>query len=293
MQLQQKSKNTSFAFLDQAHAAAHGPSASVFRRRALPPSLTALIAQVAAAAITLILLAPALGLLGVDLALVQAAFIQGGLAAAMGAGFGLAPWWLPIHLLFAPALVWTLSFGLSPLWFLAAFLLLFLVYWSVFRSQVPLYLSSRKAWAAVADLLPGEFGFALLDVGAGLGGMLGFLSLRRPDGQFYGMEIAPLPFALAWLRSMASRGSYQIQRGDFWPHKLAAYDVVYAYLSPVPMAKLWAKVCAEMAPGSRFISNTFAVPGAEPEKIVELDDFHRSRLYVYRIPANQSTKATL
>lgn len=291
MQLQRKSKNTSFAFPDQAHAAVLGPSSSVFRRRALPPSLTALVVQVAAAVITLILLVPVLGLLGVDLALVQAAFIQGGLAAAMGAGFGLAPWWLPIHLLFAPALVWTLSFGLSPLWFFAAFLLLFMVYWSVFRSQVPLYLSSRKAWAAVADLLPGEPGFALLDVGAGLGGMLGYLSLRRPDGQFYGMEIAPLPFALAWLRSMAGKGSYQIKRGDFWPHSLAAYGVVYAYLSPVPMAKLWAKVCAEMAPGSRFISNTFAVPGAEPEKIVELDDFHRSRLYVYRIPASQPAEA--
>ena len=294
MQLQQKSKNTSFALLDQAHAAVHGSSASVFRRRrALPPFLTALIAQVAAAAITLILLVPALGLLGVDLALVPAAFVQGGLAAAVGAGLGLASWWLPIHLLFAPALVWTLSLGISPSWFLAAFLLLFLVYWSVFRSQVPLYLSSRKAWAAVADLLPGKPEFALLDVGAGLGGMLGYLSLSRPDGRFYGMEIAPLPFALAWLRRMASRGTYQISWGDFWAHSLAPYNVVYAYLSPVPMSKLWAKACAEMAPGSRFISNTFVVPGTDHEAIVELDDFHYSRLYVYRIPAKQFTEENL
>jgi hypothetical protein len=243
-------------------------------------------------AAALILLVPALGLLGVDLALAQAAFIQGGLAAVVGAGLGMAPWWLPINLLFAPGLIWMLSFSISPLWFLAAFLLLFLTYWSVFGSQVPLYLSSRKAWSAMVDLLPGKPGFALLDVGAGLGGMLGYLSRRRPDGRFYGMEIAPLPFALAWLRRMAGRGSYQIKRGDYWEHSLAAYDVVYAYLSPVPMAKLWVKACAEMAPGGRFISNTFAVPGAEPKQIVELDDFHRSRLYVYRIPANPPTEAT-
>jgi hypothetical protein len=252
--------------------------------------LTALIAQVVAAAITLILLAPALGQLGIDFGLIQSAFLQGGLAAAVGAGFGLAPWWLPIHVLFAPGLIWAISLGISPLWFLAAFLMLLLAYWGVFGSQVPLYLSSRKAWAAMADLLPGKPGFALLDVGAGLGGMLGYLSLRRQDGRFYGMEIAPLPFALAWLRRMAGKGSYQIKRGNYWKHSLAAYDVVYAYLSPVPMVRLWAKVCAEMAPGSRFISNTFAVPGAEPEEIIELDDFHCSRLYVYRIPANPPTE---
>lgn len=291
MRPRRKPENASSGFLGKPHAARHGSSASVTRRRALPPSLSALIAQAAAAGTTLVLLPPALGLLGVDFALVPAAFVQGGLAAAAGAGFGLAPWWLPIHLLFAPGLVWMLSFGISPLWFLAAFLALFLTYWSVFGSQVPLYLSSRKAWAAMADLLPNKTGFAMLDVGAGLGGMLGYLSQKRPDGRFHGMEIAPLPFALAWLRSIAGRGAYRISRGDYWKHSLAAYDVVYAYLSPVPMAKLWAKACAEMRPGGRFISNTFAVPGAAPTEIVELDDFHRSRLYVYRIPARPTAEA--
>lgn len=251
----------------------------------MPPSLIALIAQLVAALITLALLAPAFGLLGMDLALMPAAFIQGGIAAALGLRLGLASWWLPIHLLFFPVVVWAQTFSIAPAWFLAAFLLLFLVYWSAFRSQVPLYLSSRKAWAAVAGLLPEKSGFAMLDLGAGLGGMLAYLSLRRPDGQFYGMEIAPLPFALAWLRRTLRRGAYRIGWGDFWPHSLASYDVVYAYLSPVPMARLWQKAGSEMPPGSCLISNTFPVPGVQPDEIIELDDFHRSRLYVYRIPA--------
>jgi hypothetical protein len=69
-------------------------------------------------------------------------------------------------------------------------------------------------------------------------------------------------------------------------------DVVYAYLSPVPMARLWCKVCEEMPSGSRFISNTFPVPGVEPERVVELDDFHHSRLYVYRVPVRQERGAS-
>lgn len=287
MRLQQKAKSTDFVFSGKAHGAVPGLATLIFRPHTLPPSLIALIAQAAAAAITLFLLAPAFGLLGITLALVPAAFVQGGIAAALGFRLRLAPWWLPIHLLFMPAVVCALSFGFAPAWFLSAFLLLFMVYWSAFSSQVPLYLSSRKAWSALADMLPGKQGFAMLDLGCGLGGMLAYLSAKRPDGRFHGMEIAPLPFALARLRKMAGRGTYQVRWGDFWTRSLAAYDIVYAYLSPVPMERLWVKACSEMAAGSRFVSNTFAVPGIQPEAIVELDDFHCSRLYVYCIPARQ------
>lgn len=256
------------------------------------PSLVALFSQVAATLITLVLAVPMLAAFAVETPLIVDALIQGSIAAFLGSRLGLASWWLPINLLFSPALVATLSFGVAPSWFLAAFVLLFLVYWSVFRSQVPLYLSSRKAWAAVAGLLPGKAGVRFLDVGAGLGGMLGYLGARHPDGNFSGMEIAPLPFILGWARKKMTGGNYSLQWGDFWLHSLAGQDVVYAYLSPVPMARLWRKVCAEMPSGSRFISNTFPVPGVEPGSVVELDDFHHSMLYVYRVPARQEMDAS-
>lgn len=238
------------------------------------------------------LVAPLLASFELAPPLIVAALIQGGIAAFLGSRLGLASWWLPINLLFSPALVSTLSFDVAPSWFLAAFVLLFLIYWSVFRSQVPLYLSSRKAWAAVAVLLPGKAGIRFLDLGAGLGGMLSYLDAQHPDGKFSGMEIAPLPFALGWTKKIATRGNYSLLWGDFWQYSLAGQDVVYAYLSPVPMARLWRKVCEEMPSGSRFISNTFSVPGVEPEKVVELDDFHHSRLYVYRVPARHEMDAS-
>jgi hypothetical protein len=256
------------------------------------PSLVALFSQVAAALITLVLVAPALASFQIEPRLISSTLIQGGIAAFLGSRFGLASWWLPINLLFSPALVLTLSLGVAPSWFLAAFVLLFLVYWSVFRSQVPLYLSSRKAWAAVAGLLPDKEGVRFLDIGAGLGGMLNYLDAQYPGGKFCGMEIAPLPFVLGWVRKIATGGNYSFLWGDFWPHNLSDQDVVYAYLSPVPMARLWRKVCEEMPSGSCFISNTFPVPGVEPDSIVELDDFHHSRLYVYRVPARHEMGAS-
>ncbi|GAO35744.1 hypothetical protein SCT_1135 [Sulfuricella sp. T08] len=251
------------------------------------PSLVALFSQVAATLVALMLVAPVFAIFELEIPSIAAALIQGGIAAFLGVRLGLASWWLPINLLFSSALVSTLSFGIAPSWFLAGFVLLFLIYWSVFRSQVPLYLSSRKAWAAVDKLLPAKAGVRFLDLGAGLGGMLNYLDTQHPDGKFSGMEIAPLPFVLGWARKKTTRGNYSLQWGDFWPHSLADQDVVYAYLSPVPMARLWRKVCEEMPSGSHFISNTFPVPDVESESVVDLDDFHHSRLYVYRIPARQ------
>jgi hypothetical protein len=269
-------------------------------RRAVPvwlqsctPSLAALFSQIAALLITLMLVAPVLATYEVDIPLIAGALVQGGIAAFFGSRLGLALWWQPINLLFFPALVLTLSFGVAPSWFLAAFVLLFLVYWSVFRSQVPLYLSSRKAWVAVDGLLPRKPGARFLDLGAGLGGMLNYLDAQHPNGNFSGMEIAPLPFILGWVRKITTGGDYSLRWGDFWPHSLVDYDVVYAYLSPVPMVRLWGKVCEEMPSCSRFISNTFPVPGIEPESVIELDDLHHSRLYVYRVPARQNTDASV
>ena len=290
--MQPKAKISNFTFFSKHALPGRERRAVSDWLQSFSPSLVALFSQIAATLITLVLVAPVLASFEVEIPLIADALIQGGIAAFLGSRLGLASWWLPINLLFSPALVSTLSFGVAPSWFLAAFILLFLVYWSVFRSQVPLYLSSRKAWEAVAGLLPSKAGVRFLDLGAGLGGMLSYLDAQHPDGNFSGMEIAPLPFVLGWARKKATRGNYSLLWGDFWPHSLADQDVVYAYLSPVPMARLWRKVCEEMPSGSRFISNTFPVPGVEPESVVELDDFHHSRLYVYRVPARQEMDAS-
>jgi len=290
--VQPKAKISNFSFFSKSALPGRERRTVSDRLQHFPPSLVALFSQIIATLISLMLVAPVLASFELETPAIAAALIQGSIAAFLGSRLGLASWWLPINLLFSPALVSTLTFGIAPSWFLATFVLLFLIYWSAFRSQVPLYLSSRKAWAAVSGLLPGKAGVRFLDLGAGLGGMLNYLDAQHPDGNFSGMEIAPLPFALGWARKIVTRGNYSLQWGDFWPHSLADQDVVYAYLSPVPMTRLWRKVCEEMPSGSRFISNTFPVPGVEPESVVELDDFHHSMLYVYQVPAKQEMDAS-
>ena len=87
------------------------------------------------------------------------AALQGGLAALLGRVLGMDRWWMSIHLLFAPGLLWAIGLGLPSQYPLIAFCLLASVYWGVSRTRVPLFLSSRAAAREILNLLPRERNF--------------------------------------------------------------------------------------------------------------------------------------
>ncbi|MDD2701840.1 MAG: class I SAM-dependent methyltransferase [Sideroxydans sp.] len=249
------------------------------RMRKIPPVALALLLQLLA----FVLVTLAANLLTLTLSPYTFAIACGALAATFSHLTKQARWWLPIQLLFVPALAITLNTNIPPIVFLFAFLLMLLLYWSTFRTQVPLYLSSNKVWQALETQLPVDQPFSFIDLGSGIGGVLTHLSRTHPQGTFHGVETAPLPFAWSWLR--IKFGGYRnchVYWRSLWDCDLAQYDVAFAYLSPVPMAALWEKVQKEMHPGSLFISNTFTVADHPPQKILQTDDLHHSELYLWR-----------
>jgi len=208
--------------------------------------------------------------------------IDSGSAMLMSLAFTLPVWWLPIQGLFVPTLLWALSFNWPSGVFLAAFILLWLVFRSSPQQRVPLYLSNKPTWRVLANLLPERSGFAFLDLGCGLGGTLDFLAGQRTDGVFHGVESAPAPFLVSWLRLMRKPNAY-VRFGDMWREDLGRYDVVYAYLSPSPMPDLWRKAQAEMRAGALLISNSFEIPGVAPVKTLMVDDPRNTRLFIWRM----------
>ena len=245
---------------------------------AVSPLKHALLAQLLGtvlAAGPILLFFPALTALPLAMAAIQ------GLCAALLSHLLRGPvWWLPIHLGFMPLAV--LASGLElPSWvWLAGFTMLLLIFWRTDRSRVPLYLTNAAACEALSKLLPAE-PVAVIDLGCGDGGLLRRLARVRPDCRFVGFEHAPLTWAWARL-SCRHLPNVEIRFGDFWPHRLGGYGVVYAFLSPAPMQKLWAKAMAEMKPGALLVSNSFAVPGIAPESRVEVADRRITRFHCYR-----------
>jgi SAM-dependent methyltransferase len=208
--------------------------------------------------------------------------LEGIMAAALSWTLRLPIWWLPMQLLFVPLLILALRFEISPYIYLCGFILLWLIFRSNLQERVPLYLSNRMTWEAVAELLPRRDPVTFIDLGCGLGGGLLFLAKRQEDSQFLGVESSPLLYGLSRLRLRHFRNSH-IRWGDFWDEDLSRYDVVYAFLSPDPMPALWRKAKQEMRPGSIFISNTFEVPGMIPDKTLVLRDRRQTQLLVWRM----------
>lgn len=214
--------------------------------------------------------------------LVTWAGIEGMCAAVIGSVAGLAWWWFPINLLFLPVLVTSIDSGAPPLLYLGLFSLLLFANGAAWLQQVPVFPSSTRATDIVRSLLPGNAKFSFIDLGCGTGHFLLDLARSRPDGRFTGIEVAPLPYLLGRWRSVRE-DAVVVQWGDFWRADFSAYDVVYAYLSPVPMARLWEKARREMRPGSLLVSNGFPIPGVCPERTYVVGDGVGSILYVWRM----------
>lgn len=247
------------------------------------PAILALLAQVLALAGVALLLFALARLGDWRPTLWQAALGQGVLAAAFGHWLGLRRWWLPLNLAFVPGLLALQSREWPAWWFLAAFVVLLLINWNSFRERVPLYLSGARTRQRMSERLAGlPVGFHFVDLGCGLGGTLVQLARDYPAARLAGVETAPLVFLLAWLRCLPYRNC-QVRYRSLWQEDLSAYDAVYCFLSPAPMAELWAKARREMRPGSLLISNSFEVPGVAPGEIIELNDWRSSRLLLWHL----------
>lgn len=254
-----------------------------------PPSLLrqALRAQLVGAGLIALLPFAAPGLIGSPM---QAALAQGACAALASQAIGMPRWWLILHFSFLPAALWLMQRGnIAPGWYLMAFLLLLLVYWRTDRSQVPLYLSNTTTAQAVLNLLPAR-PCRVVDLGCGTGGLLRYLARARPDCTFLGIEHAPLPWLWARIRIAVYRlPNLHFRYGNFWRLNLAEFDVIYAFLSPVPMPNLYLKARAQMHDDALLISNSFTIPDITPELTVEVADRRATRLYCY-YPNKRSKK---
>lgn len=244
------------------------------------PHLRQLAIQLAAVIAVLSLAWPYYGLRSELLPWPESAFAIGVTALLMAAVTRQPWWWQAIHAIFAP-LAWAVAqTAVDPGWFLLAFGLLLLVYRGALNGQVPLYLSNLETAAALAEQIAERRNVRFLDLGAGVGSVLCPLAKARSDSHFTGVENAPATWLIGRWRA-AGLANCAWRWGDIWQTDLSGYDVVYAFLSPVPMPELWQKAQAEMRPGSVFISNSFAVPDVVPSRIVEVGDLRQTLLYCY------------
>lgn len=243
--------------------------------RSWPPVLRALLAQALGFAVLV-----ALVRLGLRFPPLIWVLLQAVLAVFLSRWLDLGPRWIFMQaaLPFLVRALWGLPI---PAWvYLLLFLGLALVFGGGLLTRVPLYHASQDAWEKLESLVPDRPGLRFADLGCGFGGPVAHLARLRPEATFLGVEASPFTWLVAWLRCLPRRNAH-IRLGSLWRTDLATIDVAYAFLSPVPMPALWAKVRREMRPGSRFISHSFEVPGETPHRVVPVKGRDGARLLVW------------
>jgi len=208
--------------------------------------------------------------------------IEGLVAALLARVLKLAIWWQWILFTFPLAIWLALKLDLTPSFLFGGFLLFVLMYWSVFLTQVPYYPSGQGACDIVAKLIDRNKRLAILEIGSGLGGFSIQLAKIHPKSSYLGIEIAPLPFLISLIRSKSQGSKVSFKLGNYEKVDFANFDLVFAYLSPAAMPKLYEQCKAQMRPGSMLVSHEFIVPDVKPSNILQSDRDSKVT-YVYQI----------
>ena len=88
----------------------------------------------------------------------------------------------------------------------------------------------------------------------------------------------------ALLYNKAGAAVDRVRFGSLWNMELGSFDLVFAFLSPAPMPRLWDKAVREMRPGALLVSHSFEIPGIQPERRIPLPGLPGACLLLYRIP---------
>jgi hypothetical protein len=157
-----------------------------------------------------------------------------------------------------------------------------IIQWSL-RNQISPMPSSPKVKKSLFSQLPHVKG-KVYELGSGWGTLAFPLARHCPSSQVVGLETSTIPYTFCrlWL-SVAKTPNLHFEKKDFFDVPLNDAALVVCYLYPEAMKRLKDKFEKELQPGTWVVSNTFAIPGWPPVKIVEVDDIYFTKIYVYRV----------
>lgn len=208
--------------------------------------------------------------------------LQAVIAVMLSRFCAMAPWWHYIHGLFPVLIGLMLVLALPTSFYLYGLMFIAAVFWTTFSTQVPYFPSSSSVHGLLKEIIPADRPAQVIDIGSGLGGLMMQLERDVEGAKFSGIEVAPLPWLFSVCKAKFMRSAARFHYGDYRNLNFAAYDVIYAYLSPVAMPGLWQKAVREMRTGSLLASYEFHVHGVPPTFTLQADD-HAPKLYVWRM----------
>jgi hypothetical protein len=144
--------------------------------------------------------------------------------------------------------------------------------------------SSSKAYSTMMELVDETGSGSIIDLGSGWGNFVIRIAKRNPQRQVIGYELSLLPWITSTLLKKAlGLENLTLYRQNFYNVNLSGTSVLVCYLYPEAMNKIKNKLILEQPKVDFLISNNFALPSWQSYKVVPIDDFYKSPIYLYKI----------
>jgi len=151
---------------------------------------------------------------------------------------------------------------------------------------VPFIPSGRrtvKRMVKIAEIKPGDHVF---DFGCGDGRLI-FLAGKK-GAHATGIEFSPAVFLLAKIRGIFQGSpNTTIRYGNFFSSRFSkdieSADVIFAFLLPRLMDKIFREIFPKMKPGARIISHAFSPKNITPTRVIPRDKDH-GKILVFEKP---------
>ena len=121
-----------------------------------------------------------------------------------------------------------------------------------------------------------------LDIWCGDGLILQYMSQKYPKNRIIGYENSTLPYELALKRKKEYHCNYTVLNEDFFSAHIANIDIIYSYMMPHLMEKIWRKIEKECKPGTLLYSNSFPIAGVPLYRIMKFERDQNIYIYVVK-----------
>lgn len=166
-----------------------------------------------------------------------------------------------------------------------AFIVLFVtstVIYSTVKLGISPMPSSHKAYLAMMQLADETGTGTIIDMGSGWGNFVIPIAKKYPQRQIVGYELSYLPWLTSTLlKKLLGLKNLTLYRQNFYKADLSKASVLVCYLFPEAMDKISKKLRLDQASVNFVISNNFVLPLWQHSKVIRINDFYKSPVYLY------------
>jgi hypothetical protein len=174
-------------------------------------------------------------------------------------------------------------FGIIILLFIAVVLLrqFFCVICSGYAPFIP---TKKEIIEEIINKAEFKDGSVVYELGCGHAGFLRLVEKKFPKiEKLVGVEYFLSPFLIAGIQLALHKSKIKLLKKNLFDVDLKEADIIYCFLNKPTMEKLKEKFLRECKPGTQIISYQFTLPDMAPEKIVDVNNDEKHKIYFYKI----------